>query len=51
MEDLMDPNITVQIYGLTKTFPRTTNINYCKCKNTSPYHAIKVLILFYQGIQ
>ena len=48
---LMDPNIAVQICGLTKTYPWTININSCKCKYTSPYHAIKVLTLFYQGIQ
>lgn len=42
-----DPNIAVQICGLAKTYPGTTNIGCCKCKKTSPYHAIKVLNLFY----
>ena len=50
-EGVVDPNIAVQICGLAKTYPGTTNIGCCKCKKTSPYHAIKVLNLFYQGIQ
>ena len=49
-EGVGDPNIVVQICSLVKTYPGTTNISCCKCKKTSPYHAIKVLNLFYQGI-
>ena len=47
-EGVVDLNIAVQICGLTKTYPRTTNNGSCICKKTSPYHAIKVLLnLFY----
>lgn len=41
-EDAVDPNVAVQIRGLAKTYPGTTNIGCCKCKRTSPYHAVKV---------
>ncbi|RZC60771.1 hypothetical protein C5167_022539 [Papaver somniferum] len=36
-----DPNIAVQIRGLAKTYPGTLNMGCCKCKRTSPYHAVK----------
>ncbi|GER49992.1 ABC transporter A family member 2, partial [Striga asiatica] len=36
-----NPNIAVQIRGLVKTYSGTTKIGCCKCKRTSPYHAIK----------
>ncbi|CBI15254.3 hypothetical protein VitviT2T_026113 [Vitis vinifera] len=42
-EGVADPNIAVQICGLAKTYPGTTNIGCCKCKKTSPYHALKGL--------
>lgn len=40
----LDPNIAVQIRGLAKTYPGTTNIGCCKCHRTSPYHAVKVML-------
>lgn len=43
-EGIEDPNIAVQIRGLVKTYPGSTNIGCCcKCKKTSPYHALKGL--------
>ncbi|KAK9090668.1 hypothetical protein Sjap_023845 [Stephania japonica] len=42
-EDAIDPNVAVQIRGLAKTYPGTTNLGCCKCKRTSPYHAVKDL--------
>ncbi|KAI3970659.1 hypothetical protein MKX01_024306 [Papaver californicum] len=37
------PNIAVQIRGLAKTYPGTLDMGFCKCKRTSPYHAVKGL--------
>ncbi|XP_020420066.1 ABC transporter A family member 2 isoform X2 [Prunus persica] len=42
-EGTVDPNIAVQIRGLVKTYPGTTTIGCCKCRRTSPYHALKGL--------
>lgn len=42
----VDPNVAVQIRGLTKTYPGTTKIGCCKCQRSSPYHAVKVFPLF-----
>ncbi|KAJ4961979.1 hypothetical protein NE237_021889 [Protea cynaroides] len=42
-EGAVDPNVAVQIRGLQKTYPGTTNIGCCKCKKTPPYHAVKGL--------
>ncbi|KAL8139109.1 hypothetical protein V2J09_005110 [Rumex salicifolius] len=37
-----DPNVAVQICGLAKIYPGTTTLaGCCKCKRTSPYHALK----------
>lgn len=41
-EGIIDPNVSVEIRGLVKTYPGTTKIGCCKCTKTSPYHAIKV---------
>lgn len=41
-EGAVDLNVAVQIRGLAKTYPGTTNVGCCKCKSTSLYHAIKV---------
>ncbi|KAL5724972.1 ATP-binding cassette sub- A member 2 [Ranunculus cassubicifolius] len=38
-----DPNLAVQIRGLVKTYPGTTNIGCCKCTKTAPFHAVKGL--------
>ncbi|PIA27922.1 hypothetical protein AQUCO_07400038v1 [Aquilegia coerulea] len=43
MEGFIDPNVSVQIRGLAKTYPGTTNIGCFKCKKTAPYHAVKGL--------
>lgn len=43
-EGVVDPNLAVQVRGLVKTYPGTTKIGCCKCKRTSPYHALKVKI-------
>ncbi|KAF5933663.1 hypothetical protein HYC85_029834 [Camellia sinensis] len=43
MEDVVDPNIAVQIRGLVKLYPGKTKIGFCKCKKTSHYHALKGL--------
>ncbi|WOL00343.1 ABC transporter A family member 2 isoform X1 [Canna indica] len=37
----IDPDVAVQIRGLTKTYPGTTKIGCCKCQRSSPYHAVK----------
>ncbi|XP_043704169.1 ABC transporter A family member 2-like [Telopea speciosissima] len=42
-EGTVDPNVAVQLRGLEKTYPGTTNIGCCKCKKTPPYHAVKGL--------
>lgn len=39
-------NVAVQIRGLVKTYPGTRKIGCCKCKKTSPYHAVKVRVIF-----
>lgn len=45
-QGVVDPNVAVQIRGLAKTYPGTRNIGFCcKCKKTSPYHALKGLWL------
>ncbi|EEF52143.1 abc transporter, putative [Ricinus communis] len=38
-----NPNVAVQVRGLMKTYAGTTKIGCCKCKKTSPYHALKGL--------
>ena len=43
-EGVVDPNLAVQVRGLVKTYPGMTKIGCCKCKRTSPYHALKVKI-------
>lgn len=45
-EGIVDPNIAVQIRGLSKSYPGTTKIGCCRCKRTPPYHALKVKNLF-----
>ncbi|EOA23155.1 hypothetical protein CARUB_v10016638mg [Capsella rubella] len=45
MEGLVDTNVAVQIRGLAKTYPGTTKFGCCKCKKTSPFHALKGLWL------
>lgn len=42
-EGLVDENVAVQIRGLAKIYPGTTKVGCCRCKRTSPYHAIKGL--------
>ncbi|KAI8537560.1 hypothetical protein RHMOL_Rhmol09G0033500 [Rhododendron molle] len=42
-EDLVDPNVVVQIRGLTKTYPGKIEIGCCKCTRKSHFHAIKGL--------
>lgn len=42
-ENAHDPNVAVQIRGLTKTYPGTRKrAGCCKCQKSSPYHAVKV---------
>jgi len=41
-EDEVDPNVAVQICGLTKTYRGTTKIGCCKCRRSPPYHAVRV---------
>lgn len=41
-ESNVDPRIAVQIRGLVKTYAGATKIGCCRCKRTSPYHALKV---------
>ncbi|KAJ8620984.1 hypothetical protein MRB53_029513 [Persea americana] len=40
-EKAHDPNVAVQIRGLTKTYPGTRKIGFCRCQKSSPYHAVK----------
>ncbi|KAJ0248825.1 hypothetical protein HA466_0158690 [Hirschfeldia incana] len=40
---IVDPNIAVQIHGLSKTYPGTTKLGCCKCTKISPFHAVKGL--------
>ncbi|EOY21765.1 ABC transporter A family member 2 isoform 2, partial [Theobroma cacao] len=43
-EGAVDLNVAVQIRGLAKTYPGSRKIGWCcKCKKTSPYHAVKGL--------
>ncbi|KAJ9560158.1 hypothetical protein OSB04_005318 [Centaurea solstitialis] len=42
-EGAVDPNLAVQIHGLGKVYPGTTNIGCCSCKKSAPYHALKGL--------
>ncbi|KAK4842799.1 hypothetical protein QYF36_000224 [Acer negundo] len=39
--DMVESNVAVQIRGLVKTYPGT--MGCCKCKKTSPFHAVKGL--------
>ncbi|KAJ0985553.1 hypothetical protein J5N97_003909 [Dioscorea zingiberensis] len=38
---VIDPNVAVQMRGLTKTYPGAMNVGCCKCQRTPPYHAVK----------
>ncbi|KAL3819386.1 hypothetical protein ACJIZ3_005340 [Penstemon smallii] len=42
-EGELGSHLAVQIRGLVKIYAGTTNIGCCKCKRTSPYHALKGL--------
>ncbi|XP_058110820.1 ABC transporter A family member 2-like [Magnolia sinica] len=43
-ENVIDPNVAVQIRGLTKTYPGTKKlVGCCKCQMSSPFHAVKGL--------
>ncbi|KAF7838425.1 ABC transporter A family member 2-like [Senna tora] len=43
-DGVVDPNVAVQIHGLTKTYPGAWNIGCCcKCKRTTSYSAVKGL--------
>ncbi|KAJ6374148.1 hypothetical protein OIU78_029785 [Salix suchowensis] len=42
-DNTVDPDVAVQIRGLGKTYPGATQIGCCKCKKTSPYHAVRDL--------
>ncbi|XP_050225584.1 ABC transporter A family member 2 [Mercurialis annua] len=42
-EGITNPNVAVQVRGILKTYAGTTKIGCCKCKKTSPYHALKGL--------
>ncbi|KAF3322075.1 ABC transporter A family member 2-like protein [Carex littledalei] len=39
--DDVDASVAAQVRGLTKTYPGTFDVGCCKCKRTSPYHAVK----------
>ena len=41
----VDSSIAVQIRGLVKTYAGATKIGCCRCKRTSPYHALKVKLI------
>jgi hypothetical protein len=41
-EGTVNPDVAVQVRGLAKTYPGTTQISCCKCKKTSSYHAVRV---------
>lgn len=45
-EGTVNQNVAVQIRGLIKTYAGTRNIGCCKCKKTSPFHALKVSKIF-----
>ncbi|KAI3454641.1 hypothetical protein Pfo_011304 [Paulownia fortunei] len=40
-EGIVNSSIAVQIRGLVKIYAGATKIGCCKCKRTSPYHALK----------
>ncbi|KAJ6676811.1 ATP-BINDING CASSETTE TRANSPORTER SUBFAMILY A ABCA [Salix viminalis] len=42
-DNTVDPDVAVQIRGLGKTYPGTTQIGCFKCTKTSPYHAVRDL--------
>ncbi|TYJ98618.1 ABC transporter A family member 2 [Cucumis melo var. makuwa] len=45
-DGIVDPNVAVQIRGLAKTYPGVWKFTLgccCKCKKTSPYHAVRGL--------
>lgn len=42
IESDIDSNVSVQLRGLTKTYPGKMNIGCCRCKRIPPYHAVKV---------
>ncbi|KAL3528348.1 hypothetical protein ACH5RR_007670 [Cinchona calisaya] len=42
-ENVVDASVAVQVRGLVKIYHGTTKISCCKCKSTSPYHAVKGL--------
>nr|AIU41626.1 ABC transporter family protein [Hevea brasiliensis] len=42
-DGLVNPEVAVQVRGLAKVYAGTTKIGCCKCKKTSPYHALKGL--------
>lgn len=44
-EGIVDSSIAVQIRGLVKIYAGATKIGCCKCKRTSPYHALKVKLI------
>lgn len=44
-DGIVDSSVAVQICGLVKTYAGATNIGCCKCKKTSPYHALKVKLI------
>ncbi|KAI0515529.1 hypothetical protein KFK09_008194 [Dendrobium nobile] len=41
VDNSVDPNVAVTILGLAKTYPGATKLCCCKCKRSSPYHAVK----------
>lgn len=41
-EGIVDSSIAVQIRGLAKIYAGASKMGCCKCKRTSPYHALKV---------
>ncbi|XP_075519486.1 LOW QUALITY PROTEIN: ABC transporter A family member 2-like [Primulina tabacum] len=40
-EGVVDSDVAVQMRGLVKIYAGSTKIGCCKCKRTSPYHALK----------
>lgn len=43
IEGVVEPNVAVQIRGLSKTYPGACIVGCCsKCKRTTPYNAVKV---------
>ncbi|KAF9671485.1 hypothetical protein SADUNF_Sadunf12G0052600 [Salix dunnii] len=39
----VNPDVAVQVRGLSKIYPGVTQISCCKCKKTSAYHAVRGL--------